>query len=357
MMHHHVLTILVACFVALIAYINNQKGELEPLPFFLSKLTLLILPPQFPANTTASAHMFRKLYAIGFISAEPAPKMPSTDIYIDDVVHGEKRLIRIFNPSNDSEIKSSAARDVLLFYFAGAWMLGNVDDNDKLCKTLAAQTGFIVVCVEYSLAPEHPFPRGFHDSVAALRWVKRNIAQYGGNPDRVFLSGESAGGNLAAALTAYNYDPHYTCAEDKVSLLGLLLVYPPTAANFSTESYVKYARFNGMLPASEMIHAWSMYSGGAKVYDFDYRYQPLYASSALFAQFPPTIVVVAEYDVLRDDALMFAARLVAANVSVDVTVYPTIHGFFGRDVTALGSKAVAEATAKLRHLSASSIPV
>jgi acetyl esterase len=231
-------------------------------------------------------------------------------------------------------------------------MIGNVDDNDKLCKTLAAQTGFIVACVEYSLAPEHPFPRGFQDSIAALRWIKRNIAQHGGNPDRIFLSGESAGGNIAAALTAYNYDTDYTSVEDKVNLLGLLLVYPPTAANFSTDSYIKYARFSGMLPASEMIHAWNMYSGGVKIDDDDYRYQPLHAPSTLLAQFPPTIVVVAEYDVLRDDALMLAARLGSANVSVDVTVYPTIHGFFGRDVSALGSKSVAEATAKLRHLSA-----
>jgi acetyl esterase len=265
------------------------------------------------------------------------------------VVPGEKRLIRIFNANNSSH---SAARDVLLFYFAGAWMLGNVDDNDKLCKTLAAQTGFIVACVEYSLAPERPFPRGFQDSVAALRWVKRNVAKYGGDPNRVFLSGESAGGNLVTAITAYNYDPHQTSAEDQVSLLGLLLVYPPTAANFSTDSYIKYARFNGMLTASEMRHAWEMYSGGVKVDYSDYWYQPLHAPSTLLAQFPPTIVVVAEYDVLRDDALMLAARLVEANVSVDVTVYPTIHGFFGRDGSALGGKAVMEATAKLRRLSA-----
>jgi acetyl esterase len=346
-MLYRTFTLVVVVIAALVAYWENTRGEVELLPFALCKITAAVLPAAFPSNNTYSPTIFRNLFVLATLSFERATEMASTGVYIDEVIPGERKLVRIFNHN----VTAPDQRDVIVFYFAGAWMLGSVDHNDRLCKKLAKNTGMVVVCAEYSLAPEHTFPRGFNDAVAALRWTKHNIERYGGNPNRIFVTGESAGGNLATSVTAHNLDSLQTAPADRMDIIGLLVVYPPTAANFTTESYIKYAKYNGMLPSTEMQHAWRMYAGGVHVPRSDFRYQPLYAPTEILQQFPPTVVIAAEYDVLRDDALMLAERLRAAGVQVELTVYPTIHGFFARDISRLGAVALDEATAKIVQIS------
>jgi acetyl esterase len=341
-MLYRTFTLVVVVIAALVAYWENTRGEVELLPFALCKITAAVLPAAFPSNNTYSPTIFRNLFVLATLSFERATEMASTGVYIDEVIPGERKLVRIFNHN----VTAPDQRDVIVFYFAGAWMLGSVDHNDRLCKKLAKNTGMVVVCAEYSLAPEHTFPRGFNDAVAALRWTKHNIERYGGNPNRIFVTGESAGGNLATSVTAHNLDSLQTAPADRMDIIGLLVVYPPTAANFTTESYIKYAKYNGMLPSTEMQHAWRMYAGGVHVPRSDFRYQPLYAPTEILQQFPPTVVIAAEYDVLRDDALMLAERLRAAGVLVEITVYPTIHGFFARYISRVGAVALDVATAK-----------
>ena len=340
---------LVSSFLTgLVIYFDISRGGVELLPYAMSKVTLAVLPTTFPSNSTLSAEAFRSLFFIASLTNEKKCNVTRSDVNIDDVVAGDPRLVRIFN-GKMADLHQQ--RDVLIFYFAGAWMLGSVDDNDHLCRKLSGNTNFVVVCAQYSLAPEHPFPRGFNDAIAAMRWTKQNIAQYGGNPNRIYIMGESAGANIASAMTIYNLDPAVTSEEERVNIIGQVLVYPPTAANFTTESYAKYDRYNGMLTREEMQHAWLLYAGGKRIDPSDYRYQPLYAQAALLANLPPTIMVVAEYDVLRDDALHLANRLNDAGVEVDVLHYNTIHGFFGRYISALGSQAVNDVTDRLLKIS------
>ena len=223
---------------------------------------------------------------------------------------------------------------------------------------MALHTGFVVVGIDYSLAPEFPFPRAFDDALHGLQWVKNNIAQYGGNPERIFVTGESAGGNLAAAVVARNLDTNFVAVADRVNVVGVALVYPPLAANFYTESYVKYARFSGILSGAQMQHGWSLYSGGRHIPDSDYTFQPLHAPDELLSQFPHTEIMVAEYDVLRDDSFMFADKLRELNVPVHLTVYnDTIHGFFGRDIFPLGDSSVKYLCDRLLELSTAAVPV
>jgi acetyl esterase/lipase len=111
----------------------------------------------------------------------------------------------------------------------------------------------VLVCAEYSLAPEHTFPRGCNDAIAALRWTKINIQRFGGNPNRICVTGESAGGIPATAVTTRNLETLQTAPTDRVDVIGLLVVYRPPQATSPRETYIKYAKYNGMLPPMELL--------------------------------------------------------------------------------------------------------
>eukprot|EP01032_Pedospumella_encystans_P010345 gene10345-12097_t len=340
------------------SFIYGFRGNVELGAFGLAKASFAFMPETYPGNSTSEAQLWRKLFSIGSISIRSYPVMNFTDVQvINELYSPESRLVRIYNPSQQDSNEVCNSRDVIIFYFSGAWVKGRVQDNERLLRNMVLHTGFIVVGIEYSLAPEYPYPRGFDDALYGLRWVKQNIARYGGNPERIFVTGESAGGNLAAAVTLRNLDTRYVTVEDRVNVVGLALVYPPLAANFETESYTKYARYNGVLTKAQMMHAWSLYSGGYAIDDNDYAFQPLYAPDSLLAQLPPTEIMVAEYDVLRDDSLLFAERLRDLSVSVNLMLYnDTIHGFFGRDFSASGDSSVKLLSDRLVSLSVA-IPI
>ena len=345
----HILTFAVAFFAAFLAYLNSSRGEVELLPFTIAKLTLGVLPTTFPANDSTSTALFRNLIGIGSFSFNTLPKISAVNVYIDEVVPNDFRQISIFNSNTTVNEKP---RDILVFLYAGAWMLGSVDENECVCRNFALHTNFVVACVEYSLAPEHPFPRAFYDVLEAIKWINKNAISYGGKSNRIFLAGESAGGNLAAAVTSWNYDIHHTNETEKLNIAGLILVYPPLATNFNTESYHKYESYNGMLTKKEMEYAWNIYTGGIDINTTDYRYQPLYTPGHILQLYPPTYMIIAEYDVLRDDSIVFAEYLKKRNVSIDMHIYPTIHGFFGREVSVYGYSAVKEASTKLLECAA-----
>lgn len=336
------------------SYIYAFKGNAEITAFAVSKLAIAFMPETFPGNDTQEAQLWRRLFSISSISLRSYPDIQYSDVQVVNGRYaGEERLIRVYNGGSSDNL-----RDVAVFYFSGAWILGSVSDNDRLLRNMALHTGFVVVGVEYSLAPEYPFPRGFDDALFGLQWVKHNIAQYGGNPERIFVTGESAGGNLAAAVAAHNLDIEFTSVEDRVNVVGVALVYPPLAANFHTESYTKYARYSGILSGAQMQHGWSLYAGGRHIPESDYTFQPLYAPDRLLSQFPPTEILVAEFDVLRDDSLMFADKLQALGVPVHVQMYnDTIHGFFGRDFSPSGDSSVKYLSDRLLAMSTSTAAV
>lgn len=347
------LTVFIAIMVALLAYLNSLRGDMEVSTFALAKLTRLVLPTTFPLNDTMSAQHWRKLLALGSLNTNYMPNISSEDVFLS-IEDNQRRLIRIFNANRTVD---RSQRDVIIFLFAGAWILGSVEENERICKTMADITNYVVVGVQYGLAPEHPFPQGFNDVLRSLQWVTANIAAYGGNPKRIFVTGESAGGNLAAALAAYNLDTNVIPLHKRANIIGLLLVYPPVATNFSTESYIEYRHFNGELTTEEMQHAWGLYSGGVEISPDDYRFQPLNAPDAVLALFPPTEIIYAEYDVLRDDSVIFANKLRSLGVTVSTTYYAnTIHGFFGRAiVSSLGIPALHDACKKILYMS-SNVP-
>ncbi|GGV23419.1 alpha/beta hydrolase [Kitasatospora herbaricolor] len=226
---------------------------------------------------------------------------------------GGELTVRVHRPSAGRPLPA------LLYYFGGGWTLGSIETADGLCRDLAAEAGCLVVTVGYRLAPEHPFPAAVHDCHAALRWVAGHAEELGVDPARIAVGGDSAGGNLAAAVTLL------ARADGDLALAGQLLVYPNTdqlADDASMRDNTDPWQFNH--------HSVAWYRRQYLTTPGDAEHplaSPLRAAD--LSGLPPALVVTAEYDPLRDQGEAYAARLAAAGVPVELTRYPGMaHGFF-----------------------------
>ncbi|MFG3370248.1 alpha/beta hydrolase [Streptomyces sp. NPDC048156] len=229
--------------------------------------------------------------------------------------------VRIYEPEPESESEhgSDGPRPLVVFLHGGGWVLCDLDTHDGLCRQLAALARALVVSVDYRRAPEHPFPAAFHDAYAVARWAAAHASELGCDPDRLFVAGDSSGGNLAAgvALRALG-DP----ADPAVA--GQLLLYPVLDHRLGGESPVAFER-GFFHTTAHMRWYWEQYLGA----DGD----PVAASPGLAPDLeglPPALVLLADCDPLRDEGLAYARRLARAGVRAEVALYPGVfHGFLG----------------------------
>lgn len=205
----------------------------------------------------------------------------------------------------------------VVWLHGGGWVLGSIETHDNVCRFLCAQGPLVVVSVDYRLAPEAKAPAQQADTMAALDWAAANIAAHGGDPARLIVGGDSAGGNLAAlaALEARARGPR---------LAGQLLVYPVT--DYPADAHASYAQnadFGLTREAMEWFWAHWLPDGAGP----DAITAPLRADD--LSGLPPAYVVTASHDVLRDEGKAYAGRLaeMGALDSHD-HVDGTIHGFF-----------------------------
>lgn len=227
---------------------------------------------------------------------------------------------------------------VVVFFHGGGWVVSSIDGHDSLARRLADRSGALVVSVEYRLAPEHPFPAPHDDCWAVTAWLARHAAEWGGDPARLAVAGDSAGGNLAAGVAL-------RARDEGVPLAFQLLVYPCIDADADGPSITE----NGegyFLTASDMAWFWRSYVPASE-------WTNPYAVPARAADLrglAPALVQTAEYDPLRDEGEGYAAALAAAGVPVTCTRYPgVVHGFVSRWTTmARGVAAHDEAGAALR---------
>lgn len=204
---------------------------------------------------------------------------------------------------------SQSPLGALVYFPGGGWVFGDNDGNDVLARRLALSTGLTVYLVEYSKAPEHPFPAAVEDAAGVFEWVARMES---GRP--VHIGGDSAGANLAA-VTAIGV------RETGPSLVSQILMYPPTDADFSRASYGDPVATRTVLPAELMEWFWAQYVPDA-ARRADPRVAPLRTHS--LAGLPPTLLITAEHDILRDEGELYAQRLAASGVDV------THHRFAGQ---------------------------
>ncbi|GAA6619487.1 alpha/beta hydrolase [Scytonema sp. NUACC26] len=243
-------------------------------------------------------------------------------------------LARVYQPSGEGPFP------VLVYFHGGGWVIANLDTYDSSCRALTNAANCIVISVAYRQAPEHKFPAAAEDAYAATQWAIANADQINGDPNRVAVGGESAGGNLAAV----------TClmARDRGGRIPVhqLLIYPITNYAFDTPSYQENANAQPLNKAL-MMWFWSQYlnseSDGSNPYA-----SPLRAES--LSGLPPATAIAAQIDPLRSEGQAYAKRLSEAGVSVKATNYNGVtHEFFGTGaVVDKAKQAVKEAAAGLQ---------
>lgn len=240
----------------------------------------------------------------------------------------------------------SARRPLVIFFHGGGWSMGDLDCYDGLLRALAPPSGAIIVSVEYRLAPEHKFPAGLEDALAAVRWAARHADTLGGDPARIAIMGDSAGGNLATAAA------QRLGAEGTLPLAAQFLVYPVLDVSAPHESYPSRIRYGDgdYLLSRESIDTTVVWYLDGVGDPGDPRVSPLVAED--LGNLPPTVIVTAGHDPLRDEGRLYAARLRAAGVPVEFRCFEsTIHAFLSFGVLEVAREARAWlAAAMRRHL-------
>ena len=221
--------------------------------------------------------------------------------------------IRIYTPHG------SGPFPILLMFHGGGYVLGNIEINSGPCRSLTNAAGCIVVSTDYRLAPEHKFPAAVEDGYSVTKWVAENASAIDGDPARIAVGGESAGANLAAVVALMARD------RGTPPLVYQLLLYPFTNYAFDTLSYEECAD-GYLLTKQDMVWFWNYYleseEDGLNPYASPARAQDLRG-------LPPTMVVTAEFDPLRDEGETYATRLLDSGVHVACKRYEgMIHGFF-----------------------------
>ncbi|MCX8044509.1 MAG: alpha/beta hydrolase [Desulfobacterota bacterium] len=190
---------------------------------------------------------------------------------------------------------------IILYYHGGGWVYGGLETHTTLCTYFAATVPALVVAVEYRLAPQHKFPAAVEDAYAALVWASRHAAAYGADPERIAVCGDSAGGNLAAAVCLMARDRHGP------SIAVQVLVFPVTdLTSLDTESYRLYGKGSG-LTRRQMAWFREQYLKGKADRNHPYA-SPLRAER--LSGLPPALVITGEEDVLRDEGEAYARRLI-----------------------------------------------
>jgi acetyl esterase len=227
---------------------------------------------------------------------------------------GGEIAIRVYHPSDEPSLP------VIVYLHGGGWVLGSIGDCDSILRPVANRANAIVVSVEYRLAPEHRFPAAFDDAWTATKWVSDHAAELGADPRHVAVMGDSAGGNLAAAIALM------ARGVGQPDLALQVLLYPVVDEEFTSPSMIENAT-GYLLETERMRWFFRQYLTDAADGD-DWRVSPVRAAD--LAGVAPALVVTAEYDPLRDQGNAYAARLRGAGVAVEHTEYPGVfHGFFG----------------------------
>ncbi|UDY23137.1 alpha/beta hydrolase [Nocardioides sp. Kera G14] len=242
---------------------------------------------------------------------------------------------RLYTPTFVDETQPGP---LLVFFHGGGFIYGDLDSHDAAVRFLCEQSGVRVLSVDYRLAPEDPFPAAYDDAVAAFRWAVSHASALGADPTRIGVSGDSAGGNLAAGVAlAVGKD----CAFQ-------LLIYPVTERTDATTASRKAFAEGFYLTGTFMDLASRNYVDPAAGHDpADPRLAPLYAD--IPADTAPAFIATAGFDPLRDEGEAYARKLADAGVAVESWRYSDqIHGFFNTIVLRSSRAAVADLAAALK---------
>jgi acetyl esterase len=272
--------------------------------------------PAMSEGTPAQGRAMLRAFA-GVDRRDPAV-LPRIAEIRDEEVGGVRS--RVYRPA------VSTPAPTVVFLHGGGFVIGDLDTHDLTARILATDLGAVLVSVDYGLAPERPFPGAVDDAWSAFAAVAAGIADFGGDPDRLVVAGDSAGANLAA-VTAIR------ARDEGVALAAQLLCYPTVDPGGDYRSRGENAE-GYFLTARDMAWFFEQYTGldpesaEAQAIVSDPRIAPLRTPD--LSGVAPAVIATAEYDPLRDEGVAYAAALVGAGVPVWHRTYPgLIHGFYG----------------------------
>ena len=269
-----------------------------------------------PPYETLTPTEARELYRAGRRALQPEPPAVA-----------EARNLKAPSPQGDIPLRlyrglgtqPGAALPALVYFHGGGWVIGDLDTHDGVCRLIANASGCAVISVDYRLAPEHKFPTGVDDAVAATEWIAAHAATLGIDADRLAVGGDSAGGNLAAVVALIARD------RGGPRLRFQLLLYPAT--DFVTSDDPQRERFEGF-PLNVVTMNWfrDHYLRGVADYG-DWRASPLRAKD--LRGLPPAYVLTVGFDPLHVEGEGYATRLREAGVPVQHRhIAEQMHGFF-----------------------------
>ncbi|QKY17835.1 alpha/beta hydrolase [Halorubrum sp. CBA1229] len=291
-----------------------RADELDPeLAPVVDEIEALGLPEWHALSVDAARRVEDEVF-----SGDPEPAVADVRDLAFDGPHGEVPM-RVYRPE-EALNRSTPPTRTLVHFHGGGWTLGTLDSIDGPCRELATRADAVVVSVDYRLAPEHPFPVAVDEAAAAVEWTADNATAFGGDPDRLGVSGTSAGATLALAACLYGRD----VGGDPADVAGQFLLYPIAGDDFETDSYRENAD-GPLLTRADMRWFFEQYLRSP----VDARNPfavPLRADD--LGDLPPATVVTGGFDPLRDDGVALAERFEAEGTPVEHRHYPAMaHGF------------------------------
>ena len=251
-----------------------------------------------------------------------AADMPPADVAVDNrriaVAGGSATIgLRIYTPRGAA---AAELRALVVYYHGGGYVLGDLDGYDRVARQLCADSDAVVVSVDYRLAPEHPYPAAVDDAWAALHWAADHARELGADPARLGVAGDSAGAVLATVMTLMAREHH----GPHIGFQALL--YPPAAGGHDGDFPSRTAHAAGPTLTLRTMAYFNRHYFGATGKADDFRGAPLRADD--LAGLPPSLLMLATHDPLRDEAMAYGEALLAAGNAVALVEYHGLaHGF------------------------------
>lgn len=266
---------------------------------------------------------------------EPTLTTNSPLVIVSNIeIEGPHRPIqlRLFKPANKDNVP------VLVFFHGGGWAFGDLDEYHSICQFLCEKSDCLIVAVNYGLAPAFKFPKPLDDCYTATKWVVKNIKEHGGNPKHLAVGGDSAGGNLAAALTLM--------AKEKKDLKidYQILITPALNNDFETASFKKFGK-DYYLTTTTMQFFWENYF---EVQEDCLKPYACPVKAIDLQELPSALVVLASFDPLSSEGVLYADKLQANSVPTEIMTYPTFHAFINFDELKIGQEALEMVADKLK---------
>lgn len=275
-------------------------------------LIQLLADNRVPAVNELSVADARKAYKDRRSYSQPEPPAMAAVQDLSIPTPDGALPVRLFRPT-----AQTTPQPALVYFHGGGWTIGDLDTHDVLCRQLARASGAVVISVDYRLGPEHKFPAAYDDALAATREAFAQASAWGLDSQRIAVGGDSAGGNLAAAvclgLRGTDCAPAFQ-----------LLIYPATQQKPDTHSY--HANGEGYVLTKAAMHWFTDHYLRSDADVSDWRASPLAATD--HSGLPPALVITAGYDPLRDEGLLYADALSRAGTACQYLCFERqIHGF------------------------------